>query len=154
MALMSEVTQAFPPGTQVRVTREVQDLSRIGISQSHATRAVGFEFEVEDFVSAEDAEDGVAFYWGNADGGFNNVTVPADAVELVRTVEQQNARMLPSREELISFLGSTLLSDCGFFSINETNRDGEAAMEVFGETAEGLTFGFRLHVSPTWGTDV
>jgi hypothetical protein len=139
---MTETT-IYPQGTVLR-------LSDIG-SQIRSRAVV---FEVEDYVSAEDAEDGVPFYWGSTAGGINNVTVPADsALELIRTAKQQADRALPTVEELCQHLGSALLSDSDTYRISETMPDGSRDVEVYGRTEDDLPFGFRVRVTGVWRTD-
>jgi hypothetical protein len=142
----------LPQGTLVRVTR---DLTGSDMLDTMAHPA-GFQFEIEEFVTAGDPANGeiaVDFYYGNARGGTNNVAVPADAVEVVRTAEQQRARKLPTMPEIQEFLGGRLLDDCDGFKITETNPDGPLRVEAYGRTAEDLPFGMTLVIEKVWTTD-
>lgn len=146
------MTEPLPQGTLVRTTRYL-----VGPNALDAVdRPVGFEFEIEEFVTAGDPasdEIGVDFYYGNARGGINNVVVPADAVEVVRTAEQQRARKLPTRTQIRELLGLWMLADADHLKITETSPDGPVSLEVFGRTDEDLPFGARVVVEQVWRTD-
>lgn len=139
----------LPRGTLVRTTRDLLGPDAF----DHVNRSKGFEFEVEDFVSAKEANRDVAFYWGNQGGGMNNVAVQADAVEVVRTAEEQAARRPPDMPALRRMLGSALLDDGDGFKITETNYDGDDAMELYGRTSKDLPFGVRVRIVDVWVTD-
>lgn len=146
------MTEKLPQGTLVRTTRYL-----VGKNALDGTdRPAGFEFEIEEFVTAGDpAKDEIAvdFYYGNVRGGMNNVVVPADAVEVVRTAEQQQARKLPTRTEIRELLGLWMLADADHLKITETNPDGPVTLEVYGRTDEDLPFGARIRVEEVWRTD-
>lgn len=146
------MTEPLPQGTLVRTTRYL-----VGQNALDAVdRPVGFEFEIEEFVTAGDPandEISVDFYYGNARGGMNNVVVPADAVEVVRTAEQQRARKLPTRAQVRKFLALHVLSSCDQFTITESSTDGPVSLEVYGRTDEDLPFGARIVVEQVWRID-
>lgn len=115
----------------------------------------GTEFEVEDYVSAEDAEcdSGKGYYYGSNHGGFNNVEVREDHVELVRSQSAMRARKLPTPAELAEHLASEAL---GFGDLNIDEADyssGNGYFEVYGTTAEGLRFAAAVKVLDIDGTD-
>jgi hypothetical protein len=151
------VTEPMKQGALARVVKGTQDLtsnSLLGGVLGHRQYPAGFEFEVEDFVSAEQSEDGRAFYWGNANGGGNNVCVLAADVEQVKTAEEMAMRALPEAKELLDFISSALLTDRDGIRIDEVERSG-GVIEAFGKTEEGLTFGFSFPVTEVsiWRTD-
>jgi hypothetical protein len=146
------VTEALPRGTLVRVTRDLTGADMLD-TMAHSA---GFQFEVEEFVTAGDPAKGeiaVDFYYGNAHGGMNNVVVPADAVEAVRTAAEQRARTLPTRPAIREFLGRVMLDDCNRFKITETSPDGSVCLEAYGRTSEDLPFGVRVRIEEVWRTD-
>lgn len=114
----------------------------------------GFEFEVEDYVpDGEINGEPAVFYWGNANGGCNNVCVLAADVEQVKSAEEMAARTLPGEKELLEFIASALLTDRDGISVDEVDRSG-GAIEAYGKTEDGLTFGFSFHAEVTvWRTD-
>ena len=151
---MSDTT-IFPEGTLVKVTKE-----NASLDDSHLR--VDQLLEVEFFVSAEESEDGVAFYGANKPnfGGF--VAVSPDAIEQHMTPEEVANRKPPSTQAIRELVASGVMRmyDEGYdkeaelsFTVDETNWDGEAAMEVYGETEQGLRFGFRVTIGDVWQTD-
>ncbi len=104
---------------------------------------VGDEFEVEDYVAAESAEDGVAFYWVSAWGGFCNVAAPADCVVQVKSAAEMRARRPPSLEDVARELD--LLGDHGTFESDETEVEGAIVM-VYGVTPDGLRLRVKVQV--------
>lgn len=114
----------------------------------------GMEFEVEDYVTAEDAEssDGYGYYNGSRNGGINNVDVREDHVELVRSPEQMRARALPSISDIAEHIGSEAMG--GDFDIHETDwGGGEGIINLYGTTPEGLSFAATVKVLNVERTD-
>lgn len=123
----------------VRLTRAVVDRGR--------TRRPGFEFVVEQFIPARQAAEGVAFYWGSSGTGINNVTAPANAVELVMTTEAMRDRLLPTIPEFTGALLSELCRmDADTFETDETHAEGDGLVLVAGRTTEGLRFTVHVRV--------
>lgn len=131
----------YPVGTLLRVTRV----------DPNDEAYVGQEFVVDDYISAEKSEDGVAFYWGSTPPSSGNVAVPADAVMLVKTAAQMAARKPPTPQEVIEQLD--LLGDYRTFRTTESDPDGDGSREVFGKTHDGLPFAFRITVESVWEAD-
>jgi hypothetical protein len=132
------VEHPLPEGTHARVVRFVEGFEA----------RVGTEFEVEDYVTAEQAEDGVAFYWGSRHGGINNVTAAASSIEVVRTAEQMRARRVPTCEEVAR--GLSLLGDHDTFDCDETEPDG-SLVTCYGATPDGLRVAVEVRVvGVTW----
>lgn len=146
---MPEPTTPIEPGALAKITREVPAAGR--------RRALhpGELIEIEDYVSAEDAEDGVPFYWASTHGtgNMNDVTVNADNVELVKTAEQMNARRIPTVTQLRNFLGSELLADGEGFQVTETDHDGENGVEIAGRTDDGLRFAATIQITTIYEAD-
>lgn len=143
---MSETTTPIAEGALVRLTREVHDLR------------AGTEFRIGEYLEPrpeaerEDDEIDVPHYYGDVNGGCNNVFAPADAVELVKSAEAMAARKVPTVGEIAQELGITDgWSDA--FEIDEWIRSGDE-IECYGKTAEGLPFGFTVKVTATWETDL
>ncbi|BDZ52836.1 hypothetical protein GCM10025867_50770 (plasmid) [Frondihabitans sucicola] len=133
------VITPHPEGTLVRLIRDSDFAGE--------QRSKGLEIEVGEFISADLAEDGIAFYWGNSRGGYNNANFLHEDVEVIRTAEQQSNRTLPSREDLLRALGGLIISsrDEDAFSISETGYDASlGAVEVVARTADGLDFTFNV----------
>lgn len=127
-------------GSKARLLVDEPDLT------TGQTRRKGFEFVVEDYVSAEQAEDGMAFYWGSSGGGCNNVAVPACSVEVAMTAEAMAARKLPSKAEFAQEISGDLCGlDGDLVTTDETEVDANQVM-VYGETHEGLRFAARVVV--------
>lgn len=127
----------------------------------HQPRPEGFEFEVEEYCPAlEPGDEGYGdegyiqgpFYYGNAQGGMNNVEVPADLVEVVMSAGQMAARKLPTAEQIRQFLAWRLCDDGDDFEIHQTDRSGDE-VECYGRTREGLGFGFTVKPTGLWRTD-
>lgn len=111
--------------------------------------------EIEDYVSAEEADDGIPFYWASTHGtgNQNDVSVNADCVELVKTAEQMQARRIPTVTEIRDFLSSALLDDGEGFSVTETDRDGENGVEIAGQTDDGLRFAGTIRITSLFEAD-
>lgn len=111
----------------------------------------GHEFIVEDYVSADDSEDGIPFYWGSThkSGNMNDVVVEASCVELVKTEAAMSARTLPSAQAIAEHLGSEALGGFGGqgFSFNEADYGaGDGTLELYGSTDDGLAVGVTVKV--------
>jgi len=142
-------------GALVRLARDLTDEERgwFGGDYVHC----GQEFVIEEFLPVADNPDPepddipVDFYYGSANGGVNNVTAPADALEVVKTAAEMDARKPPTPRQILD--GLDLLGDYDEFETYETEADGKGRT-VYGKTADGLPFGFTLHVTAIWETDV
>jgi len=115
----------------------------------------GMEFEVEDYVTAEEAEsdDGYGYYYGNNNGGFNNVEVREDHVELVKSKDQMDARTIPTPAEIAEHLGSEALGFGDEIELDEADcsaKDG--TFEIYG-TKDGLRFAATVKVLAVERTD-
>lgn len=110
---------------------------------------------IEDYVSAEESEDGIPFYWASSHGtgNMNDVSVYADAVELVKTSKQMNSRRIPTVSEIRDFLSSALLDDGEGFEVTETDRDGENGVEIAGQTSDGLRFAATVQITSIYEAD-
>lgn len=110
--------------------------------------------EIEDYIDANEAEDGIAFYWASSHGtgNMNDVTVDARHVEVVRTADQMTARRIPTMEELRDFLGSALLDEGDTFEVTETDRDGPG-VEIAGKTHDGLRFAATIQITSIYEAD-
>ena len=152
--MTTPITHPLPEGTQIRLSRELTEDEKKWAAAPRYDR----EFTVDEFLTAGDPahdEVPVDFYVGNADGGSGNVCVPADAVEVVRTAAQMAARRPPTRPQLRDAVQSQLTGlSTDTFECDETDRDGDFAIEVYGRTTEGLPFGFRVRVEQVWETDL
>ena len=140
------MTEPMKQGTLARVTEGCQDLvknSLLGGVLGHRQYPAGFEFEVEDFVSAEQSEDGRAFYWGSAGGGGNNICVLAADVEQVKSTEEMDARALPEAKQLLDFICSAMLGDGEGMTIEGMHME-DREIAGFGTTDDGLDFEFSI----------
>ena len=143
---MSTVTHPIEEGALVRLTRNVHDLR------------AETEFVISEYVEPrpenerDPGEIDEPIYYGNVNGGINNVFAPADAVELVKTAAEMAARKVPTVQEIAQELGITDgWSDA--FEIDEWIRSGDQ-IECYAKTNEGLTFGFTVKVTAAWETDL
>jgi hypothetical protein len=134
--------------------------ARVRLTRDTGAHRRGFEFVVEDYVepaSPRDREEGdidAPHYYGSSAGGFNNVLVPADAVDLICSAAEMNARRAPTRAQVRNAIGISLLGDFDGFSTTETANDTEHSLEVYGSTDDGLPFGFRVSIQSVWETDL
>jgi hypothetical protein len=129
-------------GAMGRMLRRTEHLDGGGRSYNR-----GDTFIIDDYVSAEESEDGYAFYYGSRNEGYGNVCVRARDVEQVMTVEEVRRRELPSTKELLDAVSFQMLGGWGDIDIDETYKDPEAGVvELYGQTAEGLRFVFTLSV--------
>lgn len=132
----------YPEGTLVRVLpHDPLDWDKARVES---------EFIVEDYVSAEEADDGIAFYWGSNNGGMNNVTCPASAVQLVKTAAEMAARRPPTPEAVARHLNA--MGDHEVFDVDETEPDGNSVLLV-GTTPDGLRIVVRLVVAEVYEVD-
>lgn len=146
-------------GAMAVMTRDVQDLGR-DFSGNYRTRHKGMQFIVEDYVPAEEAEDGVAFYYGSAEGGINNIAVPADAVEQTMTPAEVRNRKLPSLRALGAYLchldqGDGFEFDEGDYSgiKDDPQNPEQAQLELYGTTDEGLRFAMAVQIVALYEAD-
>ena len=146
-------------GALVRLSRDLTDEERGWFGSTCAYR--GQEFVIEEYLPAAGNPDPqpddipVDFYYGSANGGMNNVTAPADALEVIRTAAQMAARRPPTRPVIRDAVQSALTGlSADTFECNETDRDGSVCIEVYGRTTDGLPFGFRVRVEQVWKTDL
>lgn len=154
---MTEMTEMkpLPRGTWVRTTRA------LSAPEWHESYRKGYEFEVEEFNDPNDPEDGwdtsdegmiqVAFYYGNADGGCNNVEVPADAVEVVMTAAAARSRQVPPADEVAKAVARGLMDEDDFsvhsVDFGEWNPETFTLSATFeARTHEGLEFGGEFEV--------
>lgn len=135
-------------GTLAKITHD-----SIGEWEGKGYKA-GRLIEIEEYIDANEAEDGVAFYWASSHGtgNMNDITVDARHVELSKTSEQMNARRIPTMEELRGFLGSELLGDSATFEVTETDRGG-SGVEIAGKTRDGLRFAATIQITSIYESD-
>lgn len=132
----------------------------------HEPARKGFTFVVEEFqpaLKADDpnfGDDGYIqgdFYYGNADGGFNNVCVPAELVELVTSAEDMAARRIPNITQATRLVVDGLMSTSGegaeFFEAGPEGEEGGEFAVAYGRTDDGLPFGMKVAVVEVWETD-
>lgn len=133
---MSETAAPLAPGTIARATRWTDG----GLSK-------GERFTIDDFVSAEESEDGVAFYNGSARGGFGNVWIEADSVDVEMTADEARARKVPSLKEVRRFVAGLCGETGETFDIDESDYSGTGnRVSLYGETDDGLRFAITLAV--------
>jgi len=134
--LTSTTITPIPNGAMARLTRDIT---------SHRDREYrkGQQFIVNDYVPAEEAEDGRAFYWGNINDGMNNITVSAEDVEQVMTAEQVNGRRAPSVQAILNSLMSCNGGD-GFDVHTAQGNADDRTVTFEGRTDDGLPFGFTI----------
>lgn len=106
----------------------------------------GMKFVVEDYVSAEEAEDGVAFYYGSHSDGMNNVTVLEEHAELALSKSQMGQRQLPSKESLQQAFAFELLGSWDEYSISEADHSEPGVIDLLGETEDGLPFSVKVYI--------
>lgn len=134
----------YPEGSLLRVT----------VSPDNWDVPVGTEFVVDEYIPAEKSEGGVPFYWGSRPPSSGDLSVPADCVALVKTAEEMAARKIPTRQQVMDEISLELLSSFESFDTDESVEDGEASREVYGKTADGLPFAFKITVESVWETDL
>jgi hypothetical protein len=151
--LIRENLNVMEEGALARVVNPTNDLSDMRITGIRRYMP-GFEFVVEDYVPADVAKDGVAFYWGSAEGGGNNVCVAAADVEQVKSAEEMGMRMLPEAKELLDFICSAMLGEGEGLTIEGMHADGRE-IAGFGTTDDGLDFAFEIPLAEIkiWRTD-
>lgn len=130
-------------GAMARLVRDI-----ISLTSNREYRA-GEQFIVNDYISPEESADGKAFYWGNINGGMNNITVLAEDAELVMTAEQVNGRRVPTKASIINALVESMSGiDSDDFTVDVAEGDTEkGAVEYSGRTTEGLAFGFTIQLT-------
>lgn len=154
--MTESTTTPMKQGAIARPTRIVKDL---GTGREYD---VTDRFEVEEFLTAGDPEQGeigVDFYYGNINGGYNNLALPADAVEEVMSADKAAARKPPSAQEIMGEISGELLGSFDGFRTDEVTResltreDPQSSAIVFGRTEDGLTFAYEISVKRVWKTD-
>ena len=136
-------------GAMARMLRETENLDGRG-----RTYRRGDTFIIEDYVSAEESEDGIPFYYGSSNDGINNVCVLARDVEQVLSVEEVRSRKIPSVKEILDVVASNMLGSSNGIDIDESYKDPDAGVvEFYGQTDEGLSFAFTLSVGSIQRSD-
>lgn len=134
------MTQVIPLGSMAEVTKTHE--SEEGNPVREGTR-----FIVRDFVSEEESYDGVAFYNGDGNGGWGNITAVAAYVKQVMTPEQVEFRRIPSENKLANALISSITGSYGPFFIHTGGPARGNEVEFEGTTSEGLDFVFTIRIS-------
>lgn len=116
---------------------------------------VGTQFITGEYVGErESGLNATAFYWGDMNGGTNNIWAPADSVKVIKTAAEMESRTVPTREMILQELGSALLVIGDGFRITETRDDRDiGTIQCAGTTDDGLHFAFNIAVSPPRETD-
>lgn len=147
----NETIRTIHPIEEGALARTTTDIIRDKGGERERRYPKGHEFVVEDYVSAEDSEDGVPFYWGSThkSGNMNDVVVEARHVELVKSEAVMSARTLPSAKAIAEYLGSESLGGFGGkgFTFNEADYSaGDGTLELYGSTDDGLPVGVTVKV--------
>lgn len=145
-------THPLDDGTLVRLSRELTDDEWGWVTLPHGRERI----TVEDFFTAGDPDQDeipVDFYEAHDEHGCT-VVVPADAVEVVKTAAEMAARKLPTKQQIADQIATELLNEFETFETDETVRLGDAEVEVYGRTHDGLGLGFRVKVVTSWETDL
>ena len=130
-------------GALARVLRDTPDL----VNEGNTFRE-GLEFEVEDYATAEQSEDGKAFYYGSTGDNYNDVCVYEEDVEEARSLEEMRARTIPAPSEILNSLSSSFWGSNDGFDINlSTTNTTDNSIEFEGTTKEGLHFGFTFKLT-------
>lgn len=145
-------------GARVRLCRELTDEER---RWNPFPRYGGKEFTVDEVWQPRPAEEresdeiDVPIVYGSDDHGSSVGPVPLDAVEVIKTAADMRARTIPTVAELRREISSEL---CGLmgdaFDTDESIHFGETGIEVYGKTHDGLGFGFQVHITRLWETDL
>jgi hypothetical protein len=107
----------------------------------------GTKFIVYVYVSAEQSEDGQAYYVGHSNGGWCNITALAGYVVQVMTPEQVKNRKIPTANKLANSLISSITGSYGPFFIHTGGPARGNEVEFEGTTSEGLEFGFKVSIT-------
>ena len=129
----------IPEGSLVRITSSAAYVETPQYPWPTAT--------INEYIPAEQTEDGKAFYIASAGtDNYNNVDLWPEHLVIEKTVTEMNAREIPSATTILDAISSNLLDSYFGFELSETFAStGE--IEVFGETDDGLSFGFTLVIS-------
>ena len=127
------------PGAQGRTTKEAVAGGR--------TWPAGTLFTVTDYVSPEQADDGEAFYWGNATAdALNDVYFLAEIVELIRSAEEMKARVAPGVEKILDAISGSVHGSYEGFEVSEADTNGNE-VHFTGISDEGLQFVFTIKLT-------
>lgn len=136
-------TTPMTEGTLARVT-ETHD------GMGARTYYKDMTFMVDEYISAEEAEDGVAFYWGSSEYGYGDVAVEAGKVEQVMSADEARARKVPSLAEVTQFLAGAAVSygDGDTFRVDgaEYFNKERGLFSVEGKADNGLRFVAQVQV--------
>lgn len=117
----------------------------------------GLRVVLDEYVSAEESDDGHPFYWASTNGGVNNVVLAAEHVQLVKTPAQLAQTRVPTIDAMKEYLSRVLLDEGEGFEITETDRSDPAGDErtiaIYGRTDDNLPFGVHISVSPPFEAD-
>lgn len=134
-------THPIEPGSMGRVIERCRNLVLAGWLPEGKT------FLIEDYVPADETDDGKAYYVGSADGGGGNIAVYAENVTLDLTPQQVADRRPPSAASIVQELD--LLGHFDGFRTFEWDSYGkdDGTVHVVAETDDGLPFTFKVSVS-------
>ena len=151
--LSHDEPEPMKAGAIGRTVRSSVDLTTLQATVQRTIREDA-RFEIESYISAEDSEDGEAFYWVvSLEDGISTYALRATDIEQVMDKAAARARKIPSPVEVMREISSSLLGSFDTFSVEEITRDSAGAAEVYGRTFDGLPFGYRIQIQGTWKTD-
>lgn len=125
----------------------------VAFSDNYYNYPAGMEFEVEDYATAEQADEPYGYYYGNTNGGYN-IDVREDHVEFVKSRAEMDCRTVPTPAQIAEHLANESLGGFGApFDLDESDwsaKDG--TFEIYG-TKDGLRFAAEVKVLRVVRTD-
>lgn len=116
------------------------------ITESDNEIRAGQKMVVEDYVPAEESEDGKAFYWLNHQNGYNNRNRWAleSNLNLVASASEVSKRTVPTIEAIAKSIKIDPWG--GDFSWDSIEPCGEGRVGITGRTSDGLEFVTEVQV--------
>lgn len=106
----------------------------------------GENAEIIDIVMPADTEDGIGFYCIQNER-VSGYDVDFQHAKRIFTVEEaKTAMVIPTKEQMVDFLGSAVLTEENGIDVNSTEKDDDHSLLIEGRTANGVRFIARLIV--------
>lgn len=105
----------------------------------------GDNAEIIDVCMPEDTDDGLGFYCVKTETMYGGAVMFTSAKRIFTVEEAKTTMVIPTREELLSFLGSAVLTEEDGIDVNSTEKD-DGKLLIEGRTTNGVPFLARLSV--------
>lgn len=123
----------------------VGDIITVIEANSECKLREGENAEIIDIVMPVDTEDGIGFYCIQNDRMSGYDVTFQNAKRVFTAEEAKTAMVVPTKDQLLTFLGSAVLTEENGIDIHGTEQD-DGRLLIDGRTANGVEFVARLTI--------